>query len=57
MDSGLALTERPRVYTTVYGTSRFLLPPIPWGLFKKNSRLPRALSAYWSIDTMIAWTW
>jgi hypothetical protein len=29
-----------------YGTSPFLLPPMLWGLFKKKSRLPKALSAY-----------
>jgi hypothetical protein len=40
-----------------YGTSPFLLPQMLWGLFKKKSRLPKALSAYWSIETMIAWTW
>jgi DNA end-binding protein Ku len=25
------------------------LPPILWGLFRKNSRLPSAVSAYWSM--------
>jgi len=28
------------------GMSSFMLPPIPYGLFKKNSRLPSAASAY-----------
>jgi hypothetical protein len=28
------------------GMLSFMLPPIPCGLFKKNSRLPGAASAY-----------
>jgi hypothetical protein len=42
------------VRLTVYGVSLYLLPPIPYGLFKKKSRLSRADSAYWSIESMIA---
>src|SRR5256885_1090781 len=33
-------------------TSLFLAPPMLCGLFKKYSRLPKAFSAYWSIETM-----
>jgi len=32
--------------TRAHGTSLLLLPPIPYGLFKKKSRLPSADSAY-----------
>ena len=39
-----------------YGTLS-LRPPALKGLFRKYSRLPNAVSAYWSIATMIAWTW
>jgi len=31
-------------------------PPMPRGLFKKNCRLPKAASVYWSIVSMIART-
>jgi hypothetical protein len=38
-----------------YGTLSFLrLPPELWGIFQKNSRLPVAASAYWSIASMMA---
>ena len=30
---------------------------MPCGLFKKYPRLPNAISAYWSIGSMIVWTW
>lgn len=40
-----------------YGTSRPLMGPMLWSLFRKYPRLPNALSACWSIETMIAWTW
>jgi hypothetical protein len=36
------------------GASLVQLQPILCGLFKKNSRLPKAASAYWSIATMMA---
>jgi hypothetical protein len=37
--------------------SGLLLPPIECGLFSKYDRFPSAHSAYWSIETMIAWTY
>jgi hypothetical protein len=36
--------------------SSFALLTTLGGLFRKNSRLPVAASAYWSMATMIAWT-
>jgi hypothetical protein len=39
-----------------YGMFSFI-PPILCGLFRKYCRLPNAVSAYWSIASMIVWTW
>jgi hypothetical protein len=41
-----SVISRVNGLTDRQGMLSFLLPPIPCGLFKKNSRLPSAASAY-----------
>jgi len=43
----LALLRQPdHLHSDHQGMLSFIPPPIPYGLFKKNSRLPSAASAY-----------
>ena len=53
-DSQDRLSETSALMMSGYGISPLLLPPAECGLFQKNSRLPVAASAYWSIATRIA---